>query len=237
VLVRIIKNNTSSVTVVGEVNSSNIMALTPKGERLLDAVASGGGLKQPLDRMAVQLSRGNTTVIMPINAVIRDPQQNIMLSPGDVVTALYQPQSFSVLGATGKNEEIPFEAQGISLAQALARSGGLNDTRADARGLFIFRFEDADLVSGSGPAAKSPDGKVPVVYQVDLRDPAQAAFAAHTGPAAVLIGPEGGFDAAERAAVRALPQARPITLGPRILRGETAAIAATALWMGVSGDW
>lgn len=68
-------------------------------------------------------------------------------------------------------------------------------------------------------------------------DPARAAFAAHTGPAAVLIGPEGGFDAAERTAVRALPQARPITLGPRILRGETAAIAATALWMGVSGDW
>lgn len=68
-------------------------------------------------------------------------------------------------------------------------------------------------------------------------DPAQGAFAAHTGPTAVLIGPEGGFDAAERAAVRALPQARPITLGPRILRGETAAIAATALWMGVSGDW
>lgn len=55
--------------------------------------------------------------------------------------------------------------------------------------------------------------------------------------AAVLTGPEGGFDDSERAAIRALPQARPITLGPRILRGETAAIAATALWMGVAGDW
>jgi 16S rRNA (uracil1498-N3)-methyltransferase len=68
-------------------------------------------------------------------------------------------------------------------------------------------------------------------------DLAAAAFAAHQGPAALLIGPEGGFDDAERAAVRALSQARPITLGPRILRGETAAIAATALWMGVAGDW
>lgn len=62
-------------------------------------------------------------------------------------------------------------------------------------------------------------------------------FAAHRGPAALLIGPEGGFDDAERAAVRALPQARAITLGPRILRGETAAIAGTALWMGTVGDW
>ena len=68
-------------------------------------------------------------------------------------------------------------------------------------------------------------------------DPAATAFAAHPAPAALLVGPEGGFDDAERAAVRALPQARPITLGPRILRGETAAIAACALWMGTAGDW
>ncbi len=67
--------------------------------------------------------------------------------------------------------------------------------------------------------------------------PAAAAFAAHDGPAALLIGPEGGFDEAERAAIRALPQAVPITLGPRILRAETAAIAATALWMALAGDW
>ncbi|MDR2857194.1 MAG: 16S rRNA (uracil(1498)-N(3))-methyltransferase [Novosphingobium sp.] len=68
-------------------------------------------------------------------------------------------------------------------------------------------------------------------------EPAAAAFTAHCGPAGVLIGPEGGFDDAERAAVRALPQARAISLGPRILRGETAAIAVTALWMACAGDW
>jgi 16S rRNA (uracil1498-N3)-methyltransferase len=67
--------------------------------------------------------------------------------------------------------------------------------------------------------------------------PAREAFAAHPGPAALLTGPEGGFDEAERSAVRALAQAVPISLGPRILRGETAAIAGCALWMGVAGDW
>ena len=67
--------------------------------------------------------------------------------------------------------------------------------------------------------------------------PAAACFAAHRGPAALLIGPEGGFDDAERAAIRAHPAAVPITLGPRILRGETAAIGGTALWMGTAGDW
>lgn len=68
-------------------------------------------------------------------------------------------------------------------------------------------------------------------------EPAAAAFAANPGPGALLIGPEGGFDAAERAAIRALACARPISLGPRILRGETAAIAAAALWMALNGDW
>lgn len=68
-------------------------------------------------------------------------------------------------------------------------------------------------------------------------DPAVEAFAAHRGPAGLLVGPEGGFDDAERAAVRALPQARAIGLGPRILRAETAAIAGIGLWMGSVGDW
>lgn len=68
-------------------------------------------------------------------------------------------------------------------------------------------------------------------------EPAADAFDAHPGPAALLIGPEGGFDDAERVAIRDHPAARPISLGPRILRGETAAIAATALWMATAGDW
>jgi 16S rRNA (uracil1498-N3)-methyltransferase len=67
--------------------------------------------------------------------------------------------------------------------------------------------------------------------------PAAEAFAAHAGPAALLIGPEGGFDDAEREAIRAHSAARPVALGPRILRGETAAIAGCALWMAVAGDW
>lgn len=67
-------------------------------------------------------------------------------------------------------------------------------------------------------------------------EPAPPLFAGST-KAALLTGPEGGFDDAERSAIRSLPQAQAITLGPRILRGETAAIAATALWMGIAGDW
>lgn len=66
---------------------------------------------------------------------------------------------------------------------------------------------------------------------------AMEAFAAHKGPAALLIGPEGGFDEVERALVRAHKAARAVALGPRILRAETAALAAVALWMASAGDW
>ena len=58
------------------------------------------------------------------------------------------------------------------------------------------------------------------------------------GPAAaVLIGPEGGFDDDERAAIRAVPGVVGVSLGPRILRADTAAAAAIALWMAANGDW
>ncbi len=68
-------------------------------------------------------------------------------------------------------------------------------------------------------------------------EPAADAFCHGVGPAALLIGPEGGFDDAERAAIRAHPASVAITLGPRILRGETAAIAGMAVWMAEAGDW
>lgn len=56
-------------------------------------------------------------------------------------------------------------------------------------------------------------------------------------PAAVLIGPEGGFSPAERKRLRDLPFVRPAGLGPRILRAETAALASLALWQSIRGDW
>ena len=58
-----------------------------------------------------------------------------------------------------------------------------------------------------------------------------------SGPAAILTGPEGGFDPAEREMLRALPFVMPVTLGPRILRADTAALAALAIWQSVRGDW
>jgi 16S rRNA (uracil1498-N3)-methyltransferase len=62
-------------------------------------------------------------------------------------------------------------------------------------------------------------------------------FAPAAGPAGILVGPEGGFTDIENAAIRAHPAAKAISLGPRILRAETAAIAAISVWMAAQGDW
>lgn len=172
VLVRVIRNVSSNVTVVGDVAASTRMPLTARGERLLDALAAAGGVRQPVNKMTLQITRGNHVEALPLDVIIRDPKQNIVLQAGDVVTALHQPLSFTVLGATGKNEELSFEAQGISLTQALGRSGGLQDARADARGVFVFRFEEATALDWPTKVVTTPDGKVPVIYQIDLKDPA-----------------------------------------------------------------
>jgi 16S rRNA (uracil1498-N3)-methyltransferase len=63
------------------------------------------------------------------------------------------------------------------------------------------------------------------------------AVALAPAPAAILIGPEGGFTPEEREAIRVVPQAEPVSLGPRILRADTAAVAAVTLWMAAAGDW
>jgi len=174
VIIRLVRNATSNVTVVGEIANSTRVPLTAKGERLLDILAAAGGVKQPVGKMTIQITRGDRVASLPLEAVIKDPHQNIRLQPDDVVTALFQPYSFTALGATGRNEELPFEGTGITLAQALGRVAGLQDLRADVRGVFIFRLEDPAAL-GLAPGAEvrtTPDGKVPVIYRIDMKNPA-----------------------------------------------------------------
>ncbi|MGP1571638.1 MAG: polysaccharide biosynthesis/export family protein [Moraxella sp.] len=174
-VVRIAKNNSADVTIVGEVTNSTRMPLTGKAERILDALAAAGGTKHPSSRISVQLNRRGQSVEMPFDAIIKDPRQNVILQKGDVVSVNYQTKSFTVLGATAKNTEIDFEAGGISLMQALARSGGLDDNRADARGVFIFRQESANVLTPQQRAALPMQlqyaSEVPVIYRLNLKEP------------------------------------------------------------------
>jgi len=173
VLVRMTHNYSSNATVVGEVNVSTRVPLVPGNERLLDALAAAAGVRQPVNKMTIQITRADNVYSLPLETIIRDPKQNVPLLPGDVVTALFQPYSFTALGATGKNDEINFETQGITLAQALARSGGLIDSRSNARGVFIFRFEPKTALNWPNePVLTTAGGMVPTAFRIDLSDPA-----------------------------------------------------------------
>lgn len=171
-MVRIARNETKTVAVLGDVKEPQRVPLTPRGERLLDAIAQAGGTSQPLDRMTVQISRGGVTQKMAARDIIRDPKQNIILQSDDVITAFYQPYSFTVLGAAGRNEEVRFEGVGLTLSQALGRVGGLQNDRADPAGVFLFRWELPQVLGDAASGAPaSPDARVPVIYKVDMKRP------------------------------------------------------------------
>jgi polysaccharide biosynthesis/export protein len=173
VIVRLVRNATANVTVVGDVKNSTRVALTSKGETLLDVLAAAGGTQQPVDKMTVQISRNGAIQKMALQDVIDQPRQNIILRANDVITAIFQPFSFTVLGASGRNEEIRFEGTGITLAQAMGRLGGLQDNRADPKGIFLFRWEDPELLDVKfDDSVSNNGGRVPVIYQINMKEPA-----------------------------------------------------------------
>ena len=90
----------------------------------------------------------------------------------------------------------------------------------------------AEILDGWDPARK-------LVFCDEGGDalPAFQALAGSQAPAAILIGPEGGFSPEERERLRSLPFVTPVSLGPRILRADTAAISAMTLWQAAAGDW
>jgi polysaccharide export outer membrane protein len=158
------------VTVLGDVKQPGQVPLTPHGERVLDALSEAGGTSQPLDHMTIQLTRGPIVRRMAAEDIVADPSNNVVLKTGDVVTALFQPYSFTVLGAAGKNDEVHFEATGITLSQALGRIGGLRSDTADPKGVFIFRWQQPGGAAVQGVSA-APTPGVPVIYRIDLKQP------------------------------------------------------------------
>jgi polysaccharide export outer membrane protein len=104
--------------------------------------------------------------------LVADPDQNIFARPGDVLILSRAPQTFSVFGAAGTNASITFATERLSLAEALAKAGGLLDQRSDASAIFVMRHESAELVHALGRrvAARAPAGLSPIVYRLDLAD-------------------------------------------------------------------
>ena len=141
VLVTVTRNVANTVTVIGEVTSGARVPLTTRGDRLLDVIAAAGGTRAAAHEIFVTLVRDGASVRIPMQAILNDPAENVYVQAGDVVSVARDPQTFTAAGATGINTVIPFDAVGITLEQALARAGGVNDVRADPAGVFVIRFE------------------------------------------------------------------------------------------------
>ena len=182
-IVTVDKSVSNTATVEGEVVKGALVPLSPKGNRLLDLIAAAGGTSTPVHEIAVRLSRKGITATIPMESLVSDPRENIYAEPGDVLTLVRAPQSFAVFGATGQNNEIAFSGPTMSLAEALAKAGGLQDFRSDPAGVFLFRYENPTVVAALGrkPSEVASDGRVPMVYRLDLSD-AKAYFAAERFP-------------------------------------------------------
>lgn len=172
-MVSLTRNLSNSVTVTGDVTTGARVPLTSSGERVLDAVTAAGGIKAPVNETFIVLARDGQTLSVPMQALLSNTKENVYVRPGDVITVMRAPQSFTAVGATGRQAHVGFDAGGLTLEEALGKSGGLLDDRADPRGVFVLRYEPATLVKNY------PDVKphlltqpiVPVVYHIDLRNP------------------------------------------------------------------
>ena len=133
----------------------------------------------------VELSRGLTTSRMPLVRIVADPRENIYMHPNDVLTLVHDPQRFLAYGAMGQNAEIPFDADGITLAEALSKAGGLQDQRSDPRGVFVFRYELESVARELAPDNPLVQrGRLtPIVYRLNLADP-NSLFLEHNFPMA-----------------------------------------------------
>jgi polysaccharide biosynthesis/export protein len=182
-IVTVTRSVANSVTVTGEVVAGARVPLSVKGDRLLDLIAATGGARAPVYETFVRLSRDGVTVTIPMETLVSDPAENIYAQPGDVLTLVRLPQSFTVFGATGANTQVPFVAEKMTLVEALAKAGGLQDMRSDPAGVFLFRFERPRTIDALGrpQLGTGPDNSSPVVYRLDLSD-AKSYFLAQRFP-------------------------------------------------------
>ncbi len=172
VVVTIAKNLSNTVSVGGEVTNGARVPLSTKGDRILDVIATAGGIRIPPTDAFIRLTRGRRTVSVAYNTILAHPEENVYAMPGDDITVVRDPQTFTAFGSTGRNAQVPFDAAGITLEEAIAKSGGLLDFRADPAGIFLLRFEPTKLVKQIDPKRPLPSqgNLVPVIYQLNLRD-------------------------------------------------------------------
>lgn len=164
------ENASNTVTVLGEVKEPGRAPLSVNANTLLDVIAETGGAARPTEDIQVQIRRGDQTYSAPLTAVTTDFNENVRLQRGDQVNLVYQPRRFRTFGALGVVSEADMPAGELTLAGALGRAGGLNDSFANARSVLVFRFERPEVAQALGIAQPPTIRGVPVVYRLNLEE-------------------------------------------------------------------
>jgi polysaccharide export outer membrane protein len=177
-VVSIAKNLSNTVVLSGDIAQPGRYPLSLEGDRLLDAVAAAGGAKFPARETYVVFIRGEERGSQLLETVIESQSENVYLRAGDRVFLSHEPKKYSVFGAVKAPGVYAFGSPQVNLLEAVASTGGLLDERADATGLFVFRYEQRSLIEKLGHPLRGEFGAVvPTVYRVSLRDPGSYFYA------------------------------------------------------------
>lgn len=172
VLVTVEESPVSAVTVIGDAaEKSGRAELAGVGERVLDVIAAAGGSSVPTHRTLVRLTRDGRQAETHLSRILREPAQNVRVQAGDVISLLDNGSSYVVLGATRRPQRLPFSTEVVTLDEALAEAGGLQDNLADPGAVYIFRYESSDVVAALTGKPQGPEPTEPLVYNLDLTDP------------------------------------------------------------------
>lgn len=171
-VVALVDQRTSLISVLGEVNTPVRYPANAAGEHLLDAITRAGGPKGQGFDTWVMLERHGKQATVPFGMLVYEPSNNIFVHPYDTVYVYREPQTFVAFGATGQQGQFNFEAWRISVAEAVAKAGGLNDTLADPASVFVYRGETRAVAECLGiDVSRFTTPIIPIVYHFNLRDP------------------------------------------------------------------
>jgi polysaccharide export outer membrane protein len=177
-IVTLVSTVTELVTVGGSVGRPGPIALTVRGERVLDVIAAAGGAKYESYDSDVQLVRRGRAAIVNMRRIVDDPAENVRVQPGDSIYVSYDPRSYSVLGSALKVSHYNFGYERVNLAEAIAQAGGSTDNLSNIGGIYLLRYEPKELVgrilSPNDPRRSdlptlAAEGRYPVAYHVNLR--------------------------------------------------------------------
>ena len=172
VVVSLVDQRTSLISVLGEVKAPARFPASAEGEHILDTIARAGGPSGQGFDTWVMLERGRRREVVPFGALVYNPLNNIFTHPNDTIYVYREPQTFVAFGATGKQGQYTFDAWRISLAEAVGKATGLDDTRAEPGAVFLYRGEPRPVAEKLGiDVSKYNSPIIPIIYSVNFRDP------------------------------------------------------------------